>query len=526
DAAWWRERFADSSRPLRVLIPTSRYSTFVQHSSRDIARGLEALGHRAEVLIEPDGSSCLASGAYLDAILSLEPDLVICINYPRVSIGDFLPRNLPWVCWIQDQMPHLFDERLGRSLGVLDFTVGHLVAELHTKYAYPVRSSRNLPVPASEHKFAPRAASPSEVERFACDIAYVSHQSETPDAQHERLVGELRSNSSVDGSLLRAMPLLREAIERHVQRPLSTLPFPSMKRVIGDVLREALGAQPDDRVVDLLVTGYGDPLADRLMRHQTLAWAGAVADRQGWRFHLYGKGWENHPTLSRFARGRLEHDGELALSYQLAGCHLQVTYHMLAHPRLCECVLSGGVPLCRVHWIERSMIETWLFRRAWHEGAAFRDQRHHEDVRRSPWTDAPSLMRFASVFQSMGCFDDAVAPDDAGHCEGYPPGELRGARWGAAFHPHLLKDRGAPAPLGHPFAFEMVGQQPELFFHDQATLEERVRSLNADPELRSLRNSIARRRVLAHHTYRAAADTILSLVRESLASSPIVARNP
>lgn len=516
DASWWSERFANSDRPLRVLIPTSRYSTFVQHSSSDVASAFRALGHEAQILIEPDDSSFLAAGAYLRAIRDFEPDLVLCINFPRESLGDFVPRNLPWVCWIQDQMPHLFNERIGRSQGAFDFTVGHVVTELHERYGYPRESSMLLPVPASETKFHASPATESERAKFECEVAYVSHQSETPEAQHERIVHELRASPAVDASLIAAMGPLREAIKRHLALPLSTLPFPNMHSVVRASLRESLGMEPQSQITDLLVTGYAYPLADRMMRHETLAWAGAIAKRRGWRFHLYGNAWETHPTLGEFAKGPLAHDGDLRLSYQCAGCHLQVTYHTLGHPRLCECVLSGGIPLCRLHWGERSMIETSLFKLGWHQGAQFRDQRVGEDVRRSPWTDAPALMKFASVFQSMGCFEDAVAPDDAGHCDGYSPGALQHARWGAPFHPRLVSDRSKPAPLIYPFAFEMVGEQPEFFFHNERVLEERLDALIESRTSRVARNAAARARVERSHTYSPAVRSILELVRSRL----------
>jgi len=413
-------------------------------------------------------------------------------------------------------MPHLFDERIGASQGALDFTIGHVDPSLHERYGYPSDSSMVLAVPASETKFFASDVSESDRSKFECEIAYVSHQSETPEAQHERICATLRSDPSVDVALIRTMPRLRDAVQAHVALPLSTLPFPSMKQVMTQTLQETLGVKADERIVDRIVTAYAEPLADRIMRHETLQWAADAARRNGWRFNLYGKGWENHPTLAPFAKGPLAHDSDLRLSYQLAGCHLQVTYHMLAHPRLCECVLSGGIPLCRFHWGERSMIETPLFLQAWHEGAEFRDDRIGEDVRRSPWTDAPALMRFASVFQSLGCFDESIAPDDVGNCEGHPPGALKGMRWGAPFHPRLVPDRRSPAEFPNPSAFSMIGEQPELFFHNPSTLGERIASLLQSQALRTIRNRVARKRIGERHTYRSAARRILSFVNQRL----------
>jgi len=516
--AWWSSRFSQPG-PRRVMLLTSRFSTFVKHSTRDLADALAALGHETRVVIQPDDFSSLAACGYMRAVREFDPDLMIVINYPRATIGDFLPRNLPWVCWIQDQMPHLFDHRIGQGLGPLDFTIGHVVPVLHDQYGYPRDSSMILPVPASETKFFASSATDSERAKFECELAYVSHQSETPEAQHERILSELRSNPSVDVSLIRSMPALRDAVLAHVRLPLSTLPFPSMKEVVRETLNQSLGGEPAEHVVSLLTTGYADPLADRIMRHETLEWAAAAANKRSWRFNLYGKGWQNHPTLSPCAKGPLGHDSDLRLSYQLAGCHLQVTYHMLAHPRLCECVLSGGIPLCRFHWGERSMIETPLFQLGWHQGAEFRDDRVGEDVRRAPWTDAPALMRFASVFQSLGCFEESIAPDDIGTCEGLAPGSLKGMRWGAPFHPRLVKDRRSPVEYPNPSAFVMVGEQPELFFHNAATFEEKAASIIESPHLRAVRNAAARKRISDRHTYRSAANRILAFVNQRLSSA-------
>lgn len=492
DTAWWRDRFADPTRPLRVLIPTSRYSTFVQHSSRDIASAFTSLGHEARVLIEPDDSSCFAAGATLRALHDFQPDLVVCINYPRSTIGAFLPQHIPWVCWIQDLMPHLFDESVGRRLTSLDFTIGHVKPALHERYGYPRESSLELPVPASERKFFISEATESDRARFDCEIAYVSHQSETPEAQHERIAMELRGNQTAGTALIRALPALRDAVYAHVCLPLATRPFPSMKSVVLDSLTRSTGGSPPDYVVDRLIAGYADPLADRIVRHQTLEWAAEAARKNGWRFHLYGRGWENHPTLAPFAKGPLGHDGDLKLCYQLAGCHLQVTYHMLAHPRLGECVLSGGIPLCRLHWEEIGMIRRDLVLGALREIDSVQSG---DNSAHGAWTESPGLERMSRMLQSVGCLDSAIEA------------ELKASR-----------TRVAPEQPALPSAFGMVAEQAELFFHDGTTLEARVRGLLDSGTTRTTRNAVTRRRIETHHTYQCAMRRVLELIRSRLDS--------
>jgi hypothetical protein len=503
DPDWWRARFASKDTPLRVLIPTTRYSTFVRYSSEDIAAAFRSFGHQAHILIEPDSSSTLSAASYLRALHDLDPDLVICINYPRRTIGDFLPRNIPWICWIQDQMPHLFDERIGKSQGELDLVIGHVDPSLHERYAYPRDSSMVLAVPASETKFFASQVTDSDRAKFECEIAYVSHQSETPDAQHERILAKLRSDPSVDAALIRAMPRLREAVQTHVALPLSTLPFPSMKQVVAQTLQETLGDKAPQQIVDRLVTGYAEPLADRIMRHETLQWAADAARRNGWRFNLYGKGWESHPTLAPFAKGPLAHDSDLRLSYQLAGSHLQVTYHMLAHPRLCECVLSGGIPLCRMHWGEMAMIVRRAYKQAHADGVRIPVEMLVAPTDRLSWTDAPSLMQLAINLQEIGCLHDAA------------PLSEDGARPGAMVEPWSITCPDTQLSS----AFEVTGEQASLCFHDESTFEERTALILESPHLRQVRNSVARKRIVQRHTYRWAAQRILAFVNRRLEST-------
>ncbi len=97
-----------NARPLRVLIPTTRYSTYIQHSSRDIAAAFEAAGCVAQVMIEPDASTTTLGWAYAREVEAFEPDLVVMVNYPRWHLAGVLPEGLPYACWVQDAMGHLF----------------------------------------------------------------------------------------------------------------------------------------------------------------------------------------------------------------------------------------------------------------------------------------------------------------------------------------------------------------------------------------------------------------------------------
>lgn len=379
-SAAWRERFAGAAAAeggggasgrggLRVLLPISRYSTFVRHSAEDLARALERMGHTAHVLMEPDDSSKLASTAYLRAFDEVRPDLVVLINYVRAQMGDSIPPGVPFVCWIQDRMPQLFDERLGRSQGELDFLFGHLHPVLRVHYGYPFERALFRYIPASAAKFHDGACDEGLVARLACDVAYVSHQSRPPEALHEEMVRSYAARPEV----VRAMEVGRRWVMSvmrgkptylgRYERPCSV----TMRMTLG-ILEEAGIRDPDPRMAVAFMSNYVSPFAERMHRHTALEWAGEIARERGLRFHLYGRGWEDHPRLGAFAKGELPHDEALRTAYRSARVHLHISTTTNAHQRIAECALSGGLMLRRGPTPDHDLILTEVRRKLADDG--------------------------------------------------------------------------------------------------------------------------------------------------------------
>lgn len=524
--AWWASRYAEP-RPLRVLIPTSRYSTFVQHSAADLAATIRALGHEPRVLIEPDDHTCFSSAAYLRCFAEFEPDLVVIINFPRALLKDAAPANVPWICWVQDQMPHLFSPVVGASQGPLDFLVGNVLDVLFDRHGYPRERTARFRVPASETKFHAQPASPAQRERFACDLAYVSHQSEHPEAQHRRLVDQLPRESG----LREMVDALRPTIEH-----LATTVEPRYRHTdLRGLVEAAVLAHPraragaaDPTLVDTLTRAYAEPYADRVLRHQTLAWASEICRRRGWSLRLFGSGWEHHPTLAAHAAGPLAHGDDLRLCYQSAGAQLHMSFHTLSHPRLAECVLAGGLPLCRLNQVERDDIVTWFGRLAVREGLRAEDNRTHDPFRRVAWASSPSQMRFASALQRMEAMSAFFEPDPNATRHRVPdldetdiPNPFHESLWGPVYHAgELRRDPREPVPPPvEASAFAMLGAQPELLFHSPETLEHRLETLLADATQRRELSRLARQTVLEHATYASVAQRMLGLVRRELSHS-------
>lgn len=340
DRAWWKRRYDEAAaggRPLRVLIPTSRYSTFIRHAAEDLADAMRGLGCEAQVALEAPNSRPTPLGQLRWAD-PFEPDLIVLANYFRRDAGLPFPEEVPWVCWLQDAMEHQF---AGREYTDLDFVVGHLHRELRQGTGFPHDRAMPFPVVASERKFHAAPASSERLERFACEVAYVSHQSETPDAFHARCLNE-RDNSKHAALLAGLRPL----VEREALEPLGT----SLHNRLQSLTEDAAEATPDgsEGLARYIFRYYALPLADRVLRHQTLDWAAEICASRGWRLRVFGRGWEDHPRFARFAGGEIEHGEDLRACYQAATVHLHSSVNTLVHQRVMECAMSGGLPVGRL----------------------------------------------------------------------------------------------------------------------------------------------------------------------------------
>ncbi|MBN8644213.1 MAG: hypothetical protein J0L61_03105 [Planctomycetes bacterium] len=402
----WRTRFASGER-LKVLIPISRFSTFVRHSAEDLAGALRRAGHEALVLTEPDAHSKLASPAYLEAFDTFEPDLVVLINFTRQHMGQAVPPGVPFVCWVQDRMAHLFDPACGAAQGDLDFLIGHMHADLFDHFNYPRKNRRFRFVPACPVKFHGGPIAPGLMARLACDVSYASHQSETPERFHERTAPMFGSVANVRA----ALEPLRAAASRWMD-DLDGSPS-AVRPARVDLVREALAGagmpRPDERLVMTVFGNYLVPLMERMLRHRTLEWAAAVCRRRGWSLRLFGRGWVSHPTLSVFAGGAIDHEEDALRSvYRASRVNLHLSLNTNSHQRVMECALSGGLMIRRGPSPDWELAKTGLMSRAAEGWVA---EREGEMVTRC-WTDEGGLI-LKNYWRQRGiepAFDDHGRP--------------------------------------------------------------------------------------------------------------------
>ncbi|MHC5035453.1 MAG: CgeB family protein, partial [Planctomycetota bacterium] len=344
DGPYWAARFeqALSGRevPLRILAAVSTHTTFLQYSMRDAKRAFGSLGHKCLVLTEKTSHEVVSPLTYHNAIREHDPDLFFAIDHIRPEFGAVLPENLPLLTWDQDQLPQVFTKANIARIGKLDFVAGWSKARC-VAAGCNSRQLLHARVPTSPEQFSGEPLTPEERERYTCDVSYVSHASQTPQAFHEQeRAGSKDPNlqALLDTMYELTLPLL----DRH-----GAMGGTLARHILAEACRRRGLALPEMELQNRLTGWYLWRLGDRIFRHEALTWVANWARRNGRSFRIYGNGWENHPALSQFAAGPADNGRELLCVYRASAINLQLMPAGFIHQRSLDGLAGGGFFLSR-----------------------------------------------------------------------------------------------------------------------------------------------------------------------------------
>lgn len=325
-----------SGKPLKILGITSRYTTFLQYSMRDWLAAFDRLGHRTRLFIEGGDHEVPNNLAIAAACAEFKPDLIVVIDHYRREM-DGLPEEVPVVMWVQDALTTLFCTKAGAAQGERDYALGFAQLRMIHEFGYPAERYMPAVVGVNEQRFTPRQLSAAEQAQFSCDVSFVSHASEPAEAMIKAEIDRLRSAPAVrllstifdqlkavydGGGIVTEPAVIRALIDRSMRDTQTTLP-PEQMPSLMDLFTQRIN--------------------NALFRHQSLHWLAEM----GADLRLYGRGWEKHPTLHRFARGVADNVNQLSLIYQASRINLQVSPHGAVHQRVLEGLASGGFFLIR-----------------------------------------------------------------------------------------------------------------------------------------------------------------------------------
>ena len=344
EVRYWAKRFDEAlsgrGEPLRILAGVSTHTTFLQYSMRDAKRAFESLGHRCVVLTEKTPYQIVGPLTYHHAIREFDPDLFFNIDHLRPEFTGLVPANLPVLTWDQDQLPHVLTTANMRGIGPLDFVVGYSKIACVLAGCDP-RQFLFARVPTCPEQFSGQPLTDEELDRYACDVSYVSHASQTPHAFHE----EERSRMH-DPKVKALLDVLFELAGPHLrEHRVMWGALPNM--LIDEAVQRVGVSRPEGELRSRLVGWYLWRLGDRIFRHEALDWVADWARRTGRSFRVYGNGWDRHPTLAEFAAGPAENGRALLCIHRASRINLQLMPAGFIHQRALDGSASGGFFLSR-----------------------------------------------------------------------------------------------------------------------------------------------------------------------------------
>lgn len=333
------ELFGDNPpRPPRVIVVTSLFTSVLRFSAKDVCDSLRELGWEVEYSLETSQDRRLSHLGLWRKVLDFKPDCFFLIDHNRHEYNDMFPEPIPVVNWIQDHLSVLCDPRAGQRIGTRDFVLLASRPTYVQKYDYPDRQCIDLA------KLSKPPQIPDHWDTTGPDLLYVSNAS----AQGDELVQRFRERF-LPGE--RCAEVSEAVVYELMDRYSRGEPVLST-REIGRMLDDAVARQGylinsptlRDRIRDTLWL----PVNDALYRQQGLVWAADIADELGLTLEIYGKGWENHPRLARYAKGTVDYGADLEELTRSAAINLRLEpYPTLSHQRMIDGLFAGGFFLSR-----------------------------------------------------------------------------------------------------------------------------------------------------------------------------------
>ena len=331
--AVWARRLEPGATVIGI---TSRFTTMLQYSMRDIGHAFEALGYRFKLLIER-ADHCVHSTLTTGRVVyETDPALIVLINHFRYERPDTLGAG-PLLTWIQDPTELVLSQRTGASIGPLDFVCGYYIHRCTQEFGYPESRFFLAPLPVSTQTFHDGPVEPGDAARYDCDLIYVGHLHDDADAHLARW------RSMTPGHLHPLLDAIRDEIyAAHRQDTHIEVPRPMVQRVAGD-----LGLNLDQDTIENISNYFSYRLYDILYRRQTLMWAAEWAQRTGRVFRLHGRGWSQIAQLAPYAAGPIEHGEPLRRAYRCARLALSTMPGGFRHQRAYEALMSGSLVIAR-----------------------------------------------------------------------------------------------------------------------------------------------------------------------------------
>jgi hypothetical protein len=337
----WADRYdcaINGKKPLKILGLTSRFTTVLQYSMDELGESIRAAGHEF-VLCKEDDDHCLEIPD-LQMIAEHKPDLIVLISRLRHE-NPRLPKNVPFLCWDQDNLPCMRTEAAGKNLDALTYVAGLGARWGYEHLDWPRQNCILAFQAGATHRYHSQPVSISLFQKHRCTFSYTSNASGSP----ESLAEEQRVNYARDP---RALALFNRMSDEVLSRSKTGYAWDTARVAILLDARIKENDTPLSAAMRQEMIIHLRLLSDRAFRHVALSWVTDYCRRKNVTLRLYGKGWESNPQFAEYAAGFLAPGEEMRALYQASDINLQIIETGLLHSRVLDGLAAGGFFLYRL----------------------------------------------------------------------------------------------------------------------------------------------------------------------------------
>ena len=210
-------------------------------------------------------------------------------------------------------MPHNIEAGAADSLGKKDFIVtANYASQWMLEHHYPREKMYILPYfPVNTDIYYPIQLSASDIEKYGCDISFVSNCSETPEENLRKLRERFSCHGKdVDTLLINMYDFVLDKFCRWENYPVNNKEYNDIFQIVHNQMGmpEVPNAIREEITYEFLYVG------DRILRQKPLE----KLSGDGFNLSLYGIGWESHPVLKKHSRGIAKNGEELNISWKNA----------------------------------------------------------------------------------------------------------------------------------------------------------------------------------------------------------------
>ncbi|MBF0186379.1 MAG: glycosyltransferase [Magnetococcales bacterium] len=352
-----KQAFQNQGRPLRAMFFTSRYTSFLQYGTANLANGFSLMGCEVQVVKETDTLSEYNMLFMLEKIDQFDPDLIMMIDHFRWEYPH-LPQSIPFGTWVQDLLPQMFRDDQG-PLGPHDHVFSFSKKWIRTKRLsgpmFGDRPIHYLPVGVDTEVIRPLPDVKKDI-----DVLYVSNLPlsdhtldpfRNKDTLYEYTLFKnereaLDNNAITVEQMVILYTLIVEELEKISYLEAFELEHNLVrKRLFAKQLLELLEIKDVESCMGLFVDNNQTRIGWDIFRKLKLTPARHLAE-QGINIHIYGSNWETFPEIADHCHGIVQNGDPLnRLTARSRICihNSGTTLHM----RSMEILGAGGFLMCK-----------------------------------------------------------------------------------------------------------------------------------------------------------------------------------